>query len=151
MISVKQAKLYCKDDISKIENYEQAINDKDNEWVCHHRLELTLDGDLAHNWRELNRLGMYWKRPYFELIFMRADEHRRLHNSTNDFKNKLLSSWRKRVNKKPTLGKTFSEFGIKFKEHYGITNSDDHKLYDREYQWYKSHNNKCRWEINNAV
>ena len=39
-----------------------------------------------------------------------------------------------------------SEFGLKFKEHFGITNSDDHKLYDRELMWYRNHNKVCRWE-----
>ena len=37
MISETKAKLYCKDDISLIENYEQAVNDPINKWVIHHR------------------------------------------------------------------------------------------------------------------
>ena len=41
--------------------------------------------------------------------------------------------------------KISSEFGLKFKEHFGITNHDDHKLYDRELHWFKYHG-KCRWE-----
>lgn len=56
MISLNTAKKYCKDDISKIENYEQAINDKENIWECHHRLQLTLEGEFAHNRKELKRL-----------------------------------------------------------------------------------------------
>ena len=55
---------YCRDDVSKIENYEQAMNDKEHVWHCHHRLELTLDGEFAHSRAELQRLGMYFKRPY---------------------------------------------------------------------------------------
>lgn len=43
-------------------------------------------------------------------------------------------------------GKVSSEFGRKFKEHYGITYNDNPKLYDREKRWYYNHNNKCRWE-----
>lgn len=70
---------FCKDDISKIENYEQAINDKENVWCCHHRLELTLDGDYAHSKEDLIRMGMYYNRPYFELIFMKDNEHSSLH------------------------------------------------------------------------
>lgn len=73
---------YCKDDVSKIENYEQAMNDKEHVWHCHHRLELTLDGEFAHSRAELQRLGMYFKRPYFELIFLKSAEHRKLHNSS---------------------------------------------------------------------
>lgn len=39
-----------------------------------------------------------------------------------------------------------SSFGNKFKVHYGITKSDDIKLYDKEYKWYIRHNHKCSWE-----
>lgn len=43
-------------------------------------------------------------------------------------------------------GKTFSEFGKKFREHYGIANYENHKLYDKELHWYYKHNKVCRWE-----
>ena len=43
-------------------------------------------------------------------------------------------------------GKPTSEFGRKFFEHYGTTDYQNHKLYDREHRWYRNHNNKCRWE-----
>ena len=43
-------------------------------------------------------------------------------------------------------GKTWSEFGIKFKEHFGITYYENEKLYHKEYDWYRRHNHKCRWE-----
>lgn len=40
-----------------------------------------------------------------------------------------------------------SEFGEKFKEHYCVQNKiRKHPAYAREWMWYKSHNNKCRWE-----
>lgn len=81
MINKNSAKLYCRDDISKIENYEQAISDKENLWVCHHRLEFTINGEFAHTSKELKRMGMYNHRPYFELIFMKRIDHRRLHAS----------------------------------------------------------------------
>ena len=41
---------------------------------------------------------------------------------------------------------TFSEFGRKFREHFGITRYENIKLYNREQKWYYRHNNKCRWE-----
>ena len=78
MISEKIRK-FCKDDITKIQNYEQAINDKDHVWEIHHRLELNLDGEFAHTASELKRLGMYYHRPYFELILLTKAEHTRLH------------------------------------------------------------------------
>lgn len=79
MISERNAYAFCKEDISKIENYEQAKNDKSQTWDLHHRLELTLDGEFAHSKEELMRLGMYYHRPYFELIFLTRREHARLH------------------------------------------------------------------------
>lgn len=35
----------------------------------------------------------------------------------------------------------------KFKEHYGLAQSDDMRLYKMEYMWYSRHNHKCRWEL----
>lgn len=81
MINEKYAKQFCKDDISKIENYEQAMNDTTKTWHCHHRLELTLDGEHALSKVDLIRMDMYYKRPYFELIFLTSIEHHRLHNT----------------------------------------------------------------------
>jgi hypothetical protein len=42
-------------------------------------------------------------------------------------------------------GKPTSEFGRKFKEHYGITRYQNTKLYDKELHWYR-YNGKCSWE-----
>ena len=44
-------------------------------------------------------------------------------------------------------GKTTSEFGRKFKEHFGLTESDNVKHYIKEYKWYRRHNKVCRWEV----
>lgn len=38
-----------------------------------------------------------------------------------------------------------TEFGIKFKEHFGIQMCKDRKLYLREYRYYKKYG-KCSWE-----
>lgn len=46
-------------------------------------------------------------------------------------------------------GKVFSNFGEKFKEHYGITINDNITLYKREHIWYSRHNRICRWEVDN--
>lgn len=43
-------------------------------------------------------------------------------------------------------GKPNSDFGRKFKEHFRMICSDNLNLYYKEYQWYKNHNGKCRWE-----
>ena len=82
MIRKKNVKRYCRDDISKIENYDKAIADKKNMWDCHHRLELTLEGEFAHSNTDLKRFNMYYHRPYFELIFLLSSEHKKIHART---------------------------------------------------------------------
>ncbi len=79
MIKNSKVKLFCRDDISLIENYNEAVADTENVWVCHHRLELTLDGEFANSKADLIRHGMYFKRPYFELIFMKKSDHFSMH------------------------------------------------------------------------
>lgn len=80
MIIGTHATLYCGDDISRIENYEQAMNDKDFTWDCHHRAEISDDGSTT-SVDELMKNGLYYNRPASELIFLRHDEHARLHSS----------------------------------------------------------------------
>ena len=46
-------------------------------------------------------------------------------------------------------GKTCSEFGRKFKQHFGISKYENPKLYKRESVWYYRHNKVCRWEVYN--
>ena len=72
---------YCKDDLSRVDNYDLAKKDNFVGWQIHHRLEFTLDGERARTSDELIRMGMYYGRPYFELIFLRTQDHRRLHNA----------------------------------------------------------------------
>ena len=43
-------------------------------------------------------------------------------------------------------GNTWSEFGAKFKKHFGISYYENPKLYKKEHLWYWKHNNICRWE-----
>ena len=77
MINETQLKKYCSEDISKIENYELAINDDTQTWCCHHRLEI--EGQVRRTPRELSRCGLYWNRPANELILLTISEHTRLH------------------------------------------------------------------------
>lgn len=71
---------YCSSDISEIEGYDEAIN-SDEMYELHHRLELTINGEFALGRKDLERFGMYWNRPPFELIFLKRDEHRRIHST----------------------------------------------------------------------
>ena len=79
MISTTMDKLkrYCSEPIENIENYQEAVNDKEHVWQCHHRLEV--QGQFRNSKELLERCGMYWNRPARELIFLRMDEHKRLH------------------------------------------------------------------------
>ena len=80
MINEKQARKFCRDDLSKIENYDKAFADKNKTWDLHHRLELTMDGEFALTAAQLKMHDMYYNRPYYELIFLTLEEHRRLHS-----------------------------------------------------------------------
>ena len=64
-----------------VENYDQANKDNFKGWVCHHRLELTLDGEFANSAIDLVNKGIYFHRPYFELIWLRHGDHARLHRT----------------------------------------------------------------------
>lgn len=69
---------YCCEDLNKIENYDKAINDKDEIWVCHHRLEIE-NGELINTATDLMKKGLYWYRPASELIFLPRHIHRGIH------------------------------------------------------------------------
>ena len=77
MISETQAKKFCKDDISLIENYDIAVNDKIRRWVVHHRR------GTIYSREGLKEIGEYYNRPAIELIFMLEEEHRRFHTIGN--------------------------------------------------------------------
>jgi len=199
MINENGARLYCREDISLIENYDKAINDESQTWHCHHRDEVkTLPSGIrvVRSREELKENGRYYKCPANELIFLTNSEHRKLHNKDNKFGlggtgfrgkhhteevRKKISESHKReslseetlkkmseaqkgnkngIGNKNRLGKhnsvehrrkisdalISSEFGTKFKEHYGISKRDDVRLYSKENDWYRRHNKTCRWE-----
>ena len=75
MINEKKARKYCKEDISKIKNYDKAIADTTQVWHCHH---------MTETWwhctrKELIENECYYHRKACELIFLTPEEHRRLH------------------------------------------------------------------------
>ena len=142
MINLEQVKRYCPEHFKEIENFEQAINDKRKTWVCHHR-----NGEqFSTEWLIANNMYFNRKDPH-EFKFVTRSEHNTIHS-----KGRKLSESFKQANsiahkgKTPTKNKTWSEFGAKFKEHFGITCTDNKKLYLREHKWYLNHNKVCRWE-----
>ena len=75
MINERQAKKYCKEDISKIENYDKAVADTSQTWDLHHRTEIWWNcskQDLIDN-------ECYFNRKACELIFLTRSEHDKLH------------------------------------------------------------------------
>ena len=104
MINEECAKKYCRDYISKIENYDKAIADTSKTWDLHHRLELTLDGEFALTKEQLKMHDMYYNRPYYELIFLTPAEHRRLHH-----KGKKYSEVTRRKMSESKKGHTINE------------------------------------------
>lgn len=70
-----------------IENYEKAIDDIKQTWICHHRLEThTSYGErrlVDIKAEELIALDMYFDRPPEDLIFLTKKEHRALHMKGN--------------------------------------------------------------------
>lgn len=160
MINKKQAEKFCKEDISKIENYEKAVADPTQTWVCHHRdgVKILPSGiEVRRSKEELEENGRYYNCPANELIFLTREEHTILHQKGNKYWKGKHHSEESKIKisetnsetmkgNKNRLGRHCSEFGRKFIEHYGKTRFDDIKLYDKENHWYHSHNNKCRWE-----
>ncbi len=84
MIFEINAKKFCCEDISLIENYDKAISDDSQVWHCHHRLEITEDGILTPD--DLKAKNMYFKRPASELIFLTKKEHEDLHRENRSSK-----------------------------------------------------------------
>ena len=81
MINEKQAKKYCKEDISKIKNYDLAIADTTQTWECHHMTETwwnCSEKDLIEN-------ECYYGRKACELIFLTKAEHTSLHKKGKTF------------------------------------------------------------------
>ena len=156
MINEIKVKRYCKD-YTSIENYEEAVNDPSQIWICHHIL-----GEILSK-EQLIDHDFYYDVPPCMLKFVTKAEHNQIHqNGKNRSEEtcKKISESRKgmklstetlrkmSVAKKGNTynkGKATSIFGKAFIEHYGITCSDDRKLYKKEYYFYKC-NNKFSWE-----
>lgn len=66
-------------ELEKIENYELALKDDFKGWDIHHRLEMSLENENIRSMTDLISLNMYYDRPYFELIFLKTEDHHRLH------------------------------------------------------------------------
>ena len=79
MINEYNAKRFCSEDISLIENYQQAISDEEKMWDTHHRRECDENGRTLFTKKQLIEMGLYFKRPASELIFVTKSMHLKLH------------------------------------------------------------------------
>lgn len=102
MINVNNAKTYCKN-YEEIENYQTAISDTSELWVCHHRMEEV----FTH--QELMNAGWYYNRPASELIFIRDLEHRNNPKLHIGIRRKHISEAWKQTMSEVNKGKKLSE------------------------------------------
>ena len=100
MINERIARRFCKEDISKIKNYDKAIADTTQVWHCHHMTETWWNCSK----QELIDNECYYHRKACELIFLTPSEHHKLHN-----KGKHLSDYTRRKLSEVNKGKKLSE------------------------------------------
>ena len=79
MLNEYCAKRFCSEDISLIENYQEAIADQTKMWDTHHRRECDSEGRTLFTKKQLIEMGLYLNRPASELIFVTRSMHRKLH------------------------------------------------------------------------
>lgn len=140
--------------------FEEMLNDPEM-FVPHHLLEIVYSSD------ELVQMNRYNIVPANELIWVRDSTHRS--NNVIHVGIKDKEEWKRKISKRLTgikrtpeqievyksilksighysnKGITYSEFGDKFKDHYGKSFSEAPKLYQKEYRFYLKHK-KCSWE-----
>lgn len=76
MINERAVRRFCKEDISKIKNYDLAIADTTQTWDCHHMTETWWNCSK----KELIENECYYNRKACELIFLTHAEHISLHH-----------------------------------------------------------------------
>lgn len=76
MINETLARKYCREDITLIKNYTEAIADNTQTWICHHSNAEPFTGFCR---KDLKKMNMYYKRPASELMFVTRSEHNTIH------------------------------------------------------------------------
>lgn len=94
MICLKTVKKFC-NDYTKIENYEKAMADDTQTWVCHHRLGILPFSQKTISRKFLEEQGLYFNQPPESLIFLEGKEHRKIHGSTSMERIQKMSDLRK--------------------------------------------------------
>ena len=73
-----QYKHYCNEELSNIENYEDAINSS-KQYCIHHRLEIMPYSGKRVTPKYLISQGLYYNQPSDALVFLTISEHISLH------------------------------------------------------------------------
>lgn len=115
MINKACVKMFCCEDISLIENYNEAINDKSQTYSIHHRLEIQ-DGVLVYTKQQLIDCGKYFNRPASELIFLTKSEHSRLHSSLHMLGKKASEQTKRKMSIKKKSHATSENTRLKIAE-----------------------------------
>lgn len=89
MIDKYKAKSYCLEEISLIENYNEAISDQKRTWDVHHRRECDSKGKTLFTKKQLIEMDLYYNRPASELIFVTRSMHWKLHREIHEKCGKL--------------------------------------------------------------
>ena len=125
MINENLVRKYCKEDISKIKNYDLAIADKTQTWQCHHMTETwwhCTAKDLIDN-------ECYYHRKACELIFLTEAEHKSLHmkgENNHNFGKHHSEETRKKLSE-ALKGKSSPLKGVKLSEEARRNMSEAHK------------------------
>ena len=151
MISVKHVCAYCREDISLIENYEEAINSPEK-WHCHHRLETHFeDGtmrplDSFLSGPDLIKQNLYYGRPASELIFLSIKDHFSLHSKSLKYKQRMSESIKKVTSTKEYREKMSKALKGKNTWSKGKKHSEEHKQKTSKglKDYYKNHENPMK-------
>lgn len=114
MINENSAKCYCSEDISLIENYHEAIADQTKIWDIHHRRECDSEGRTLFTKKQLIDMGLYFKRPASELMFVTRSMHCKLHREMCGKRGKKNGAINGKKHSKPIL--QFAKDGTFIKE-----------------------------------
>lgn len=157
MIS-EQIAQFCKN-YEDIENYQDAVNDKENTWHCHHRLELHPDNSVRFTVESLKKLDLYYNRPASELIFLKSEVHLSMHNKHKEWtdeqrehqSNSMKDAWKKhstrrRVRETRRLKRENGENLVNIEQ---MASDEAYRDYQREYKriYYKRPEKYAAWKI----
>lgn len=107
MVDIEHCKRYCrKDKLPLVEGYAEAVSSP-LKYVLHHRAEIQPDGlNVSSKW--LKEHHIYYGREPFELIFLEASAHNKMHRDAW-WKSSSWSDSRRRQNEKLRESKNTEE------------------------------------------